>query len=125
MIVYEQENFDENSDCINLTSIDMSDYDTLFKRDIKEDDKVYKKEKNIPNKLMKSFTRVFKSENQNMKKILKSDTKIYFNPPNLKLYLYHSYFDHFRRTKCITYRTPYRIFNSTNVNLALWFYDPK
>lgn len=125
MIVYEQENYDDNEDCYDLTAIEKADYDSLFGRIKKYSSIPGKKLKVFPKKLVKYFTRIFKHDNQNLKKYLTSVSKNFFNPPSLRLYLYHSYFDHFRRKKCITYRTPYRIFNATNVNLVLWFYDPK
>lgn len=130
MIVYEQENYDENEDCIDLTKIDNLCYDVLFDRDktkkLKEEN-LQKGTKNpkVLAKLRKYFTRSFVTEGQNLKKYVKEGNKTFFNPPYLKLFVYHSYFDHFRRKKCITYRTPYRIFNATNVNLIFWFLDPK
>lgn len=43
----------------------------------------------------------------------------------LQIYLYHSYFDHLRRKKKVTYRTPYRILNLSKYNFHLLFYMPK
>lgn len=124
MIVYEQENYDENKDYFDLTSIN-GDYDSLFDRIHKQPNAQNPISTNTPEELVKYFTRIFRPERQNLKKYLGQSNKSYFNPPGLRLFLYHSYFDHFRRKKCITYRTPYRIFNSTNVDFCLWFWDPK
>ena len=43
----------------------------------------------------------------------------------MRIFVYHSYFDHFRRRKRITYRTPFRIFNATGITLNLWFFISK